>query len=63
MRKLYDDFFKENADFSAAGLKLKDRFDSNLEKMLEALGAIQVANEIVAIDKDIDEKIDTVEIH
>lgn len=24
MRKLYDDFFKENADFSAAGLKLKD---------------------------------------
>mgnify|MGYP000656369378 FL=1 len=31
--------------------------------MLEALGAIQVANEIVAIDKDIDEKIDTVEIH
>lgn len=60
MRKLYDDFFKENADFSAAGLKLKDRFDSNLEKMLEALGAIQVANEIVAIDKDIDEKIDTV---
>lgn len=60
MRKLYDDFFRENADFSAAGLKLKDRFDSNLEKMLEALGAIQVANEIVAIDKDIDEKIDTV---
>lgn len=61
MRKLYDDFFKENADFGAAGRKLKGHFDSNLEKMLEALGAIQVANEIVPIDKDIDEKIDTVQ--
>ena len=61
MRKLYDEFFKENDDFSAAGLKLKDRFDFNLEKMLEALGAIQVANEIVTIDKDIDVKIDTVQ--
>ena len=56
MKKLYDDFFTDHDDFSAAGLELKDKFDCNLEKMLEALGAIQVANGIVEIDKEIDKK-------
>lgn len=61
MRKLYDDFFKDNDDFSVADLKLKEKFDFNLEKMLEALGAIQVANEIAPIDEEIDMKIDMVQ--
>lgn len=56
MKKLYDDFFTDHDDFSAAGLELKNKFDCNLEKMLEALGAIQVANGIVEIDKEIDKK-------
>lgn len=61
MKKLYDDFFTDHDDFSAAGLELKDKFDCNLEKMLEALGAIQVANGIVEIDKEIDKKITLVQ--
>ena len=61
MRKIYDDFFKDNDDFSVADLKLKEKFDFNLEKMLEALGAIQVANEIAPIDEEIDMKIDMVQ--
>ena len=56
MKKLYDDFFTDHDGFSAAGLELKNKFDCNLEKMLEALGAIQVANGIVEIDKEIDKK-------
>lgn len=61
MKKLYDDFFTDHDGFSAAGLELKNKFDCNLEKMLEALGAIQVANGIVEIDKEIDKKITLVQ--
>ena len=61
MKKLYDDFFTDHDGFSAAGLELKNKFDCNLEKRLEALGAIQVANGIVEIDKEIDKKITLVQ--
>lgn len=57
MAVLHDTFFGQNPKFSIAQKEMKDEFDKNLEKLLEAMGAVQVANSIKIIDKDIDSKI------
>lgn len=57
MSILYKDFFEENPAFSVAGEALNGKFEKNLEKMLETMGAIQVVNQISEVDKDIDQKI------
>ena len=61
MKKLYEDFFKENPSFSIAGEEAKDLFDGNLEKMLETMGAISVANKVKSIDGGIEAEIVTVQ--
>lgn len=57
MRVLYDSFFESNPEFEIAGNHMYGEYDGNLEKMLEAMGAVQVANQIKTIDKEIDNKI------
>jgi hypothetical protein len=57
MGDLYDRFFKKYPEFDIAGKKLKGQFNSNLEKILEVLGAIQVANQVVGIDSKVEDKI------
>lgn len=57
MAAIYSRFFKVFPDFEIAGQKAAGRFDGNLEKILEVMGAIQVANDISVIDDQIDEKI------
>lgn len=61
MKKLYEDFFAKNSDFQIAGVDSKDKFDNNLEKMLETMEAISVANGIKSIDAEIDNKISMVQ--
>lgn len=60
MAALYRDFFENNPNFEAAEEKLNGKFDQNLEKMLEVLGAMHVVNQIREIDPDIEPKIKTV---
>ena len=57
MEVLYKSFFESNPTFEIAGKEMKGEYDGNLEKMLEAMGAVQVANQIQSIDSEIDEKI------
>ena len=57
MKGLYNSFFEEKPDFAVAGVKFNGKYDSNLEKMLEAMGAIAVANQVKEIEPDIDAKI------
>lgn len=57
MAALYNQFFEENPDFQVAGKKVKGDFEHNLEKMLEVMGAVQVANQINTIDPSIDDNI------
>lgn len=61
MRSLYEDFFDINPDFKIASENVKDKFDKNLEKMLECLGAVNVANQIKEIDCQILDKIQLVQ--
>jgi len=56
MAAIYDGFFSEKPDFDIAGEKMNGRFDKNLEKLIEALGAVQIANQIVEIDAQATEK-------
>ena len=60
MRGLYDSFFEENPNFAVAGVEFNGKYDYNLEKMLETMGAIAVANQVKEIDSDIDAKIKSV---
>lgn len=61
MASLYSGFFVKYPDFQIAGQLAEKIFDGNLEKMLETMGAIAVANQVCVIDADIEEKILTVQ--
>ena len=61
MKNLYDNFFAENPTFSIAGEEARDLFDGNLEKMLETMGAVSVANKVKSIDASIEDKIAVVQ--
>lgn len=61
MLSLYNGFFEKYPDFNLAGQSVKEVFDGNLEKMLETMGAISVANQVSTIDADINNKIGTVQ--
>ena len=56
MSVLYDSFFEKNPEFEIAGKQMKGEYDGNLETMLEAMGAVQIANHIQTIDEEIDKK-------
>ena len=61
MANLYKGFFEENEEFEIAGSDVESIFDGNLEKMLETMGAISVAERVKEIDDDIEGKICTVQ--
>ena len=61
MQSLYEGFFIDNPDVEIIDEKVNGMFDYNLEKMLEVMGAIQVANQLKTIDSCIDEKIKCVQ--
>lgn len=61
MKALHEGFFAAHEDYSVLGNKLKDLFDGNLEKLLETLGAIRVANELAEVDPEVDDKIDEIQ--
>lgn len=56
MTAIYNGFFTEKPDFDIAGVKMSGRFDKNLEKLIEALGAVQIVNQIVEVDVQATEK-------
>ena len=60
MTEIYTSFLETFPDFELAGQKVSGHFNHNLEKMLEMMGAIQLANDISVVDEEIDEKIVTV---
>jgi hypothetical protein len=61
MLSLYNGFFEAYPDFEIAGQLAKPLFSGNLEKMLETMGAISVANQVSIIDSDIESKISIVQ--
>ena len=46
MAVLYKSFFEKIPSFEIAGKTMNGEYDGNLEKMLEAMGAVQIANHI-----------------
>lgn len=56
MASLYSGFFAKYPNFEIAGQSVEKIFDGNLEKMLETMGAILVANQVSEIDSDIEGK-------
>ena len=61
MANLYKGFFEEHKGFKIAGSNVESVFDGNLEKMLETMWAISVAERVKQIDSSIEEKICTVQ--
>lgn len=62
MAALYKLFFEQNPDFAVADTKVNGMFESNLEKMLEVMGAIHVSNQVREIDADIEKKMASVRL-
>lgn len=60
MGAMYDDFFTSHTGFEFAGVPMSGKFNRNLEKILEASGAIQITNQIFNIDDQIDSKINII---
>lgn len=60
MAQLFEGFCKENVNFDIAGKQIVGEFDSNLEKMLESMGSIQITNDIFQVDDAISDKITAV---
>lgn len=63
MSVMYDAFFKANPEFAVAGKKMNGEYEGNLEKMLEAMSAVQIANQIMVIDNEIETKIVQIQKH
>ena len=63
MNGLYKSFFEGNLDFDIAGIDPKDKFDNNLESMLDTMLSIKMTNYLVKTDERIDEKIKAVQKH
>ncbi|MBR7001446.1 MAG: SIR2 family protein [Neisseriaceae bacterium] len=61
MAGLYQKFFEKNPNFQVANQSAKDKFDNNLEKMLEAMGAVQIVNQLNNKDDKIEEKMSIVQ--
>jgi len=61
MANLYKGFFEEHKEFKIADSNVESVFDGNLEKMLETMWAISVAERVKQIDSSIEEKICTVQ--
>ena len=59
MYQLYKKFFKKNATFSVNDILLENKFENNLEKLMEFLLALNIVNyEFIASKKEIDNQID-----
>lgn len=57
MAILNERFFAKYPDFKVAGKMMEGAYDGNLEKMLEVMGAVQIANQVKIIDEEIDQKV------
>lgn len=57
MLGLYSGFFERYPDFKVGGKDARSLFDNNLEKMMQSLEAIEIANEIQEIDNQANKKI------
>lgn len=57
MRGLFSNFFDQNPNFEIGGVDPKDKCDNNLETMMDYMVSIRMSNNIIAVDKDIDDKI------
>ena len=62
MSALYKLFFERYPDFSVVETKVNGMFESNLEKMLEVMGAIHVSNQVKEIDSAIEDKMASVRL-
>lgn len=62
MSALYKLFFEQYSDFSVVETKVNGMFESNLEKMLEVMGAIHVSNQVKEIDSAIEDKMASVRL-
>lgn len=61
MKDLYKGFFEENKTFTLSKKNVEDKFDYNLERMLEVMGAINVISDVKNIDSKIEKKIKLVQ--
>lgn len=61
MANLYKGFFEDNPGFAIGEVEAEPLFDGNLEKMLETMGAVSIAEKVKPIDTDIENKISTVQ--
>ena len=56
MAALYKSFFEKNPSFEIAGKQINGEYDENLEKLLEAMWVVKIANHIQVIDEEIEKK-------